>query len=96
MRGEGIDEGREFFIERHHLFGIVCADRVGDRAEIVGCGRGELLGFYESPAKPKRTCKPGDAYSRRPGFTVCWLDLFDRDSGLERLRLPGVRRWELA
>ena len=83
-------------VRRHHLFGIVCADRVGDRAEIVGCGRGELLGFYESPAKPRRTCKPGDAYSRRPGFTVCWLDVFDRRPGLERLRLPGVRRWELA
>ena len=84
-------------VRRHHLFGIVCADRVGDRAEIVGCGRpGELLGFYESPAKPRRTCKPGDAYSRRPGFTVCWLDVFHRRPGLERLRLPGVRRWELA
>ena len=83
-------------VRRHHSFGIVCADRVGDRADIVGCGRGELLGFYESPAKPRRTCKPGDAYSRRPGFTVCWLDVFDRRPGLERLRLPGVRRWELA
>ena len=83
-------------VRRHHLFGIVCADRIGDRAEIVGCGRGQLLGFYESPAKPRRTCKPGDAYSRRPGFTVCWLDVFDRRPGLERLRLPGVRRWELA
>jgi hypothetical protein len=83
-------------VRRHHSFGIVCADRVGDRAEIVGCGRGELLGFYESPAEPRRTCKPSDAYSRRPGFTVCWLDVFDRRPGLERLRLPGVRRWELA
>jgi hypothetical protein len=83
-------------VRQHHLFGIVCADRVGDHAEIVGCGRAELLGFYESPAKPRRTCKPGDAYSRRPGFTVCWLDVFDRRPGLERLRLPGVRRWELA
>jgi hypothetical protein len=89
-------ERRSPVVRRHHLFGIVCADRVGDRAKIVGCGRGELLGFYESPAKPRRTCKPGDAYSRGPGFTVCWLDVFDRRPGLERLRLPGVRRWELA
>ena len=89
-------ERTSLVVRRHHLFGIVCGNRVGDRAEIVGCGRGELLGFYESPAKPKRTCKPGDAYSRKPCFTVCWLDLSDRDPGLERLRLPGVRRWELA
>jgi hypothetical protein len=84
-------------VRRHHLFSIVCGNRVGDRAEIVRCGRpGELLGFFESPAKPRRKCKPGDAYSRRPGFTVCWLDVFDRRPGLERLRLPGVRRWDLA
>ena len=83
-------------VRQRHSFGIVCANRVGDRAQIVGCGRGELLGFYESPAKPRRVCKPGDAYSRRAGFSVCWLDIFDRDPGLEPLRLPGVRRWDLA
>ena len=83
-------------VRRHHSFGLVCGHRVGDRAEIVGCGRGEMLGFYESPAKAMRKCKPGDAYSRRAGFSVCWLDLFDRDPGLELLRLPGVRRWDLA
>ena len=83
-------------VRRDHAFGVVCANRVADRAQIVGCGRGELLGFYESPAQPMRECKPGDAYSRRAGFSVCWLDLFDRDPGLELLRLPGVRRWDLA
>ena len=41
-------------VRQVHLFGIVCGNRVGDRAQIVGCGRGELLGFYESPAKPMR------------------------------------------
>jgi len=79
-------------------FGLVCGRRVGDRAEIVGCGRpGALLGFYESPAQPMRECKPGNAYSRRPGFSVCWLDLSrPAGAGLELLRLPGVRRWDLA
>lgn len=81
---------------RQYSFGLVCGDRVGDRAQIAGCGRAEMLGFYESPAQPMRECKPGDAYSRRAGFSVCWLDLFDRDPGLELLRLPGVRRWDLA
>jgi len=83
-------------VRRDHSFGVVCGDRVGDRAQIAGCGRGEMLGFYESPAQPMRECKPGDAYSRRAGFSVCWFDLFDRDPGLELLRLPGVRRWDLA
>ena len=83
-------------VRRDYSFGVVCGNRVGDRAQIVGCGRGEMLGFCESPAKPMRKCKPGDAYSRRAGFSVCWLDLFDRDPGLELLRLPGVRRWDLA
>jgi hypothetical protein len=83
-------------VRRDHSFGVVCGNRVGDRAQIAGCGRGEMLGFYESPAQPMRECKPGDAYSRRAGFSVCWLDLFDRDPGLELLRLPGVRRWDLA
>ena len=83
-------------VRRDHSFGVVCGNRVGDRAQIVGCGRGEMLGFYESPAQPVRMCKPGDAYSRRAGFSVCWLDLFDRDPRLELLRLPGVRRWDLA
>jgi hypothetical protein len=81
---------------RDRSFGVVCGKRVGDRAQIAGCGRGEMLGFYESPPQPMRECKPGDAYSRRAGFSVCWLDLFDRDPGLELLRLPGVRRWDLA
>jgi hypothetical protein len=81
---------------RDYSFGVVCGNRVGDRAQIVGCRQGEMLGFYEKPAQPMRDCKPGDAYSRRAGFSVCWLDIFDRDPGLELLRLLGVRRWDLA
>jgi hypothetical protein len=87
-------------VRRDHAFpfGLVCGHRVGDRAEIVGCGRpGALLGFYESPAQPMRECTAGNAYSRKPGFSVCWLDLSrPAGPGLELLLLPGVRRWDLA
>ena len=44
-------------VRRHHVIplGLVCANRVGDRAEIVPCGRpAELIGFPWSPAEPKR------------------------------------------
>ena len=87
-------------VQRHHSFpfGLVCGQRIGDRVEIVGCGRpAALLGFYESPAQPMRECTAGNAYSRRPGFSVCWLDLSrPAGLGLELLRLPGVRLWDLA
>jgi hypothetical protein len=78
--------------------GLVCANRVGDRAEIVPCDRpAELIGFPWSPAEPKRECMAGNAYSRRPGFSVCWLDLsIPVGPGLEILRLPDLRRWDLA
>ena len=87
-------------VRRHHAFpfGVVCGHRVGDRADIVRCGRpAELIGFYASPAEPRHECVAGDAYSRRPDFSVCWLDLSGAaEPGLELLRLPGVRRWDLA
>jgi hypothetical protein len=93
-------ERRSPVVRRNHAFpfGLVCGHRVGDRAEIVGCGRpGALLGFYESPAQPMRECTAGNAYSRKPGFSVCWLDLSrPAGPGLELLQLPGVRRWDLA
>jgi hypothetical protein len=83
--------------ERVFRFGIVCGNRIGGRAEIVGCGRpAELLGFDASPPEAKRECTAGNAYSRRPGFSVCWLDLsIPIGPGLEILRLPRVRRWDL-
>ena len=78
--------------------GLVCGHRVGNHAEIVRCGRpAELIGFPSSPAEPKGECTAGNAYSRRPGFSVCWLDFsVPAGPGLELLRLPGVRRWDLA
>ena len=86
--------------QRNHVvpLGLVCGHRVGDRAEIVRCGRpAELIGFPSSPAEPKRECTAGNAYSRRPGFSLCWLDLtIPVGPGLVLLRLPGVRRWDLA
>jgi hypothetical protein len=86
---------------RHHVFGfgLVCADRIGDHAILMACWRprAELLGAYSWPPEPRGTCTFGNAYSRRPGFSVCWLDV---EEGLgprpELLRLPGVRRWDLA
>ena len=49
--------------------------------------------------RPNRcaSARLGNAYSRKPGFSVCWLDLSrPAGPGLELLRLPGVRRWDLA
>jgi hypothetical protein len=86
---------------RHHVFpfGFVCGDRIGDRAILMACWRprAELLGTYIWPPEPRRTCTFGNAYSRRPGFSVCWLDI-DESLGPrpELLRLLGVRRWDLA
>jgi hypothetical protein len=82
---------------RHHVFGLVCADRIGDRAILMACWRprAELLGAYSWPPEPRGTCTFGNAYSRRPGFSVCWLDVEESLGPLEFLRLPGVRRWDL-
>jgi hypothetical protein len=84
--------------ERVFRFGIVCGNRIGGRAEVVRCGDpGELLGTYSSPPEPKRRCRAGSAYSRKPEFSVCWLDFTDEfGGGLQLLRLPGVRRWDLS
>lgn len=86
---------------RHHTirFGFLCGLRAGGRAEIVRCGRpgADLFGSYWSPPQSKRECRFGDAYSRKPRFSVCWLDFAeDPGPGLDRLRLPGVRPWDLA
>jgi len=86
---------------RHHVFpfGFVCGHRIGDRAFVMACWRprAELLGTYSWPPEPRGTCTFGNAYSRRPGFSVCWLDVEESlGPRLELLRLPGVRRWDLA
>jgi len=86
---------------RHHVFpfGLVCGDRIGDRAVVMACWRprAELLDAYSWPPEPRGTCTFGNAYSRRPGFSVCWLDVEESlGPRLELLRLPGVRRWDLA
>jgi hypothetical protein len=86
---------------RHHVFpfGLVCGHRIGDRVILMACWRprAELLGAYSWPPEPRGTCTFGNAYSRRPGFSVCWLDVEESlGPRPELLRLPGVRRWDLA
>ena len=79
-------------------FGLVCGHRIGDRAILMACWRprAKLLGAYSWPPEPRGTCT-GNAYSRRPGFSVCGLDVEERlGPKLDHLRLPGVRRWDLA
>jgi len=80
-------------------FGIVCGHRLGGRVELVGCGRPhtELLGTDFSPPNPRRECTLGDAYSRKPRFSVCWLDFSDEAGPpLDVLRLLDVHLWDLA
>jgi hypothetical protein len=85
--------------ERRYRFGAVCGHRTGGRVEVMDCGRpgAELFGFYQSPAEPKIGCLRFESwYSRRPGFSVCWLD-WDLAAGPVRvLRLLGVHLWDLA
>jgi hypothetical protein len=78
--------------------GAICGRRVGSAVEVSRCGgsAGELFGFYHAPPEPARRCSSGDAYTRKPSFSVCWIGLGPGPpSEPERLRLPGVHLGDL-
>jgi hypothetical protein len=78
-------------------FGFVCGERLGSVVELQRCGAPAvaIIGSFTSPPEPMRGCLPQDDYTRKPRFSVCWLDL--TSGGVpERLRLPGVHLWDLS
>ena len=73
-------------------FAFTCGRRVGAIVELRSCDKrgAGLAGFASSPPEPRKGCDLGTAYTRKKGFSVCWLDLDALGSDLQTLWLPGV------
>jgi hypothetical protein len=84
--------------QRVPRFGLLCGRRIGITIELMDCDRwrAKLLGFYTSPPEPRGDCLPGDGYTRKLRFSVCWFSFYEALESLGRLQLPGVHLWDLA
>jgi hypothetical protein len=75
---------------------FLCGRRVGDDVRLVDCMRdvGGLSGFISVPPEPRKRCRPGNAYTRKEAFSICWLDVarYEERRGLppEVVEVPGV------
>lgn len=84
------------------LIAFVCGRLMGGSAALVDCAGGNavLLGTASSPPAPRLDCEFGSAYTRKEGFSICWIDVTRPVEGseptLEILRLPGVHRKDIA